>query len=900
MQQPHIRSTVLHRGIARALYSGVLATALCLSVPTTAWAQSGEPIIQFDIPAQPMSTALKAFADQAGIQMLYRTEVASNLVARPVKGNLEKRQALEQLLEGTGLEAVYSADDAVTIRPASAEQPSEVGKKSAAQTGVTASSEVESEVAGGGSSSARDRSAEKTLDTITVTGTRIRGGVNASPTITIGERQFKQEGFTDLGEVIRSLPQNFRGGQNPGVQAGAAVGDPTNNNISGGSALNLRGLGPGATLTLLNGRRLSYSGPNQAVDISAIPIEAVERIEIVPDGASAIYGSDAVGGVANVILKRDFDGVTLSTLYGDSADGGLKRHDYNVTAGATWNSGGLIATYMKSDQDPIFADQRDYAASMADPSTLYNGSDLSSGLVSAHHQLGDRAELRVDALRTVRERISYQAYPTYYNFGHAETTVKSFAPSIALSLSGDWTTTLGASHGTDKSIADTTRVAFNSGVRNLTANLCYCNETEAWELGAEGPLFSLGGRDMRLAIGLGTRRDDFAYKNLISGSVQGGERRNRYAYGELAIPVVDAGNARLGVQRLEFSIALRAEDYDGFGRVNTPKLGAIYDPNTDFTLKASWGRSFKTPTLIQMYASRGTELWSARQLGCSSCAATDQVLRSYGGDPDLDPERARTWTASVAFHPDSIPGLDAELTYFSIDYEQRVVNPTPSIATILSNPDYAQFVQYGPAVSQQEELIATYNDDFYNGMGAAYDPSKVIAIVSGHNVNVARQQAKGLDLSGSYSQEFSSGRLTYQAGASWLDLSQQSTPQAAAIDLSGMLYFPAKLNARLGTIWSQGGLSLSAFATYVSGVTNKTTSASEKTASFTTFDTTLRYETVPGVSPLAGLALSLSVDNVFNRPPPLFTQANPRFVPYDSTNYSAIGRYITVSVSKGW
>src|SRR5690348_14607978 len=187
------------------------------------------------------------------------------------------------------------------------------------------------------------------LPAVTVTGTRIRGGDTPSPVITIGSEQIQQEGFTDLGELIRSVPQNFSGGQNPGVTVGAIQGDPSNQNVTGGSGLNLRGLGPDATLTLLNGRRLSYGGFSQAVDISAIPVEAVERVEIVPDGASAIYGSDAVGGVANVILKRDFDGVTVGARYGGATDGGLITHEYNATAGTAWASGGLIATFKDID-----------------------------------------------------------------------------------------------------------------------------------------------------------------------------------------------------------------------------------------------------------------------------------------------------------------------------------------------------------------------------------------------------------------------------------------------------------------------------------------------------------------------------------------------------------------------
>src|SRR6185437_11661652 len=86
-----------------------------------------------------------------------------------------------------------------------------------------------------------------TLQAVAVTGTRIRGGVTASPTITINAQQIQDQGFSDLGEVIRSVPQNFSGGQNPGVTIGATQGGPDNQDVTGGSGMNLRGLGPDAT-----------------------------------------------------------------------------------------------------------------------------------------------------------------------------------------------------------------------------------------------------------------------------------------------------------------------------------------------------------------------------------------------------------------------------------------------------------------------------------------------------------------------------------------------------------------------------------------------------------------------------------------------------------------------------
>src|SRR3546814_9922404 len=106
----------------------------------------------------------------------------------------------------------------------------------------------------------------------------------AAPVIECTSEDIRNAGQTDLGEVARSLPKNFGGGHNPGI--GSGQGAPKENaNVNGASSFNLRGIGPNATLTLLNGNRFAYSGISSVIDVSAIPVSAVERIEIVADGA---------------------------------------------------------------------------------------------------------------------------------------------------------------------------------------------------------------------------------------------------------------------------------------------------------------------------------------------------------------------------------------------------------------------------------------------------------------------------------------------------------------------------------------------------------------------------------------------------------------------------------------
>lgn len=870
------------RAIVGALPRICLGFGIAWILVASAWANGSDTARDYDLPAANLAQSVNAISQRSGVQIVYKTGLLKNAKAGPVSGHLTVRQALDKALAGSGLVYKFIDNGTIVIRRApSAGKASPGAANSGKPSGENAASEKPT-----------------SLNTVSVTGTRIRGGTTPSPTITIDQAQMKEQGFTDLGEVIRSISQNFRGGQNPGIALGASAGGIANQNISGGSALNLRGLGPDATLTLLNGRRLSYDGFVQAVDISAIPLEAVDRIEVVPDGASAIYGSDAVAGVANVVLKPDFEGATIGARFGAAADGGLVTRDYTATTGGNWNSGGLIVTLKKEIQDPIYADQRDYTQSMDDPTTIYSGHDLRSGLLSFNQALGDIAELRLDALQTTRNVPGKFAYPGFYYSEPFSPTVSLIAPSVAFYVPGDWTITASFTRGRDEDDYKDYYVTPDSS--ELDAVGCYCNKSKSWEADAEGPLVHFGSNEIRLATGVGSRTNDFLIHSYISGTREGGSERSNFVYGELAVPLVSQQNARPGVHRLELSLAARGEDYSSFGRVTTPKVGIIYDPTTNFTLKTSWGRSFKAPTLLQRYENRISYLWNATQLGGTGLPDGSTVLMSYGGNSNLKPERARTWTTSLAFHPESMPGLDAELSYFRIDYTDRVAQPLIYLAKTLSDPAYAQFVSYSPTEQEQQQLLAAYGDAFYNYAGADYDPSKVVAIAQDQYINVGRQRAKGVDLTGTYRIDLGLGELQIRGSASWLESTQQNGADATPVQLAGTIFHPAKWNSRVGAVWESGGFTASGFVNYTQGVTSNLTAVTEQIGSFTTVDTTLRYETQAENRLLSGVVVSLSVQNLFDRPPPLFTPPYPSYAPFDSTNYSAIGRFTSVSVAKHW
>lgn len=169
---------------------------------------------------------------------------------------------------------------------------------------------------------AADAQAAGDLEEIVVTGSHIHGADAAgSKLIVIDHQQIDASGYERIEDVLATVTQN----SNRTNSATRDTGDDVNNYDNRGAEVQLRGVGLGTTLTLVNGQREGASGyQGSFVDISSIPASAVERIEILPEGSSALYGADAIGGVVNIILRKNFEGfearARASTAGGDATE----------------------------------------------------------------------------------------------------------------------------------------------------------------------------------------------------------------------------------------------------------------------------------------------------------------------------------------------------------------------------------------------------------------------------------------------------------------------------------------------------------------------------------------------------------------------------------------------------
>lgn len=226
------------------------------------------------------------------------------------------------------------------------------------------------------------------IDEVIVTGSLIpqTNMISSSPITEISTQDILLEGVTDTSDLLNGLPQVFQNSLTDFSSTSNPLSTP-----GGISTVNLRGLGPQRTLVLVNGRRLGVGdantgNPNPAPDINQIPTQLIERVDVVTGGASAIYGSDAVAGVVNFVMKKDFEGIEVDYQYGfarhdndsDLFSGLLDEAGYNdpgarkdgdnyalsllMGTGMNDGSGNITAFFTYRNQDPVLQGKRDFAA----------------------------------------------------------------------------------------------------------------------------------------------------------------------------------------------------------------------------------------------------------------------------------------------------------------------------------------------------------------------------------------------------------------------------------------------------------------------------------------------------------------------------------------------------------
>lgn len=196
---------------------------------------------------------------------------------------------------------------------------------------------------------------ETELAPIQVTGSKIKRTdlETSQPVLSITKAEIQATGVSQVGDILQSLSS-----------VGAAVNQVFNNGGDGTTLVDLRDLGSARTLVLVNGRRFAPSGDalSGAVDLNSIPTSIIERIEVLKDGASTIYGSDAIAGVINIITVDTFDGMEANAYFGETSEGDGRVESYDFTAGASNDDTSVVVNVSFQKNEPVFAGDREISA----------------------------------------------------------------------------------------------------------------------------------------------------------------------------------------------------------------------------------------------------------------------------------------------------------------------------------------------------------------------------------------------------------------------------------------------------------------------------------------------------------------------------------------------------------
>jgi len=358
-----------------------LSAAMALLSPVSAWGQAVTPpaiLHHFDIQDASLAQALTAFSEQSQTQILFESRLADGLQVHGFSGALTAAAALERLLEGTGV--VFQQVDARTFVIRGADTPTPPDQAAPPPSAAVIRARTSRRALNLQRLERANANIDDIIDPrerIVVTGTRLaRTNLQSlAPTTVVGQAEISASGSVELGEILAALPITSFSFSVENTQIS------TQN--AGLSAISLRHLGTSRTLVLVDGRRSgSNSGNGNRFATDTLPPEFVERIEVITGGASAVYGSDAVAGVVNFILRDDIEGLTLNARVGTSQDGGGDARTISITGGASASDGRahIMANFTYDENDGITADQREWA--LTPVSFDANDNQLDSGLSS--------------------------------------------------------------------------------------------------------------------------------------------------------------------------------------------------------------------------------------------------------------------------------------------------------------------------------------------------------------------------------------------------------------------------------------------------------------------------------------------------------------------------------------
>lgn len=869
-------------------------TGSCLAQTSTAAMSRIETQIQ----PQTLGSALKEFAQTRHMQVLYLAAEVENIRTPGASGRLTADEALSRLLNGTGLTYRYIDPNAISImRDSKRPQTSQdtAAAKSDHRSRATNDKRGASGSIGTDPAAVPNQGKGKpvtehkltALQAVVVTGTHIAGVKPIAPVMTITAEDIQRSGLPDLASTIRAQPEFYSGGANVGAIVGGGVnaGEP----YFEPSTANLRGIGANSTLTLLDGQRLAGNAAGEYVDLSAIPTAAIERVEVDTSGASAVYGADAVAGVVNIILRKNYDGEKADAYIGGTMDGGLVQR-YSALAGKSFEQhpAGVLIGYQFQSMDEILASQRDVSRGAGATTAIQPQEKTNALFLSAHYGPTRAVTAHIEGVYNHRTSVALeeQGDNQYVDDQFAITGGLKWLAAKAQTVAIDLTSSGDSASGLV--YAPSLKIFNPIGQQALQNRLLELSLT------GQGQLISLpGSRAVLWAAGAGYSRSyaDARYAHNSPPAISA-SRHKQHVYAELNIPIFPADTQRRGLNSLTVNVAGRHEHYSDFGSITVPKIGLAYSPIESITFSATWGKSFQPPTLYQSYA--GQQLIREPGRFFAGVSPSQEVLIVNGSNRELKPQTARTSTVTLEWRPvfASLRGMDASISYYTLDFRRRINLPITNFGQAVSNPLYAPFVVLNPSAALQAE-VASGVASTTNVYNLPVAPADVAALVFDTEQNLSRQTIHGIDANFLYRHSTAYGELMASAAGSWLSFDQETIPGSGLEQISGTIFNPPRFRARVMFGWERRIWGANFFVNHLSGETNTITRPPSRVCSWTTVDAQMRVA-------VNRVTLALSADNLLNKSPPSIPPVaglNPAGIGFDADNYSAVGRYLSLYAS---
>ncbi|HWK48716.1 MAG TPA: TonB-dependent receptor, partial [Steroidobacter sp.] len=864
-----------------------------LAFAASAAEQASSRQYEFDIPRTTRLMALHELSRQAdGLVLAYLSsddEEERSLVG-PVKGWLTVDEVLRVILRASQLSSRWIEGTMISVEP----RPE---------------SEVPLDWAAGTEAGTLPHSSDFDLsrlepEEILVLGWPIRDlALSVSPVVIVERDDLDAIGAPTLPEALRYLSQS-------------AYSRPEGYRSSGAQYAEMRGLGPDTALILINGRRVLPSAnslSSSAFDLNTIPMTAVERIEFLLDSGAAAYGSDAIGGIINIVLRDKVARPTVELRYG-GADGGAQQERVTLSAGLNkdrfhgavvfdyFDIGGLLGEQRSLWRDQDFRryggrDQRSLVSSpgnisalsgnlpgLADPVAAVPpaGSDFSatagqpnlesllrySSIVpeakrrtltaTGTARLTDRMTASGELLYANRHSTYYVVPPLlpsmpvpgpsplsagnpYNPFGTTVivnrllTEYPSQSQSVdsewlrwAVALEGDWgpwnwelsalrsdeQATTSLDHVVDLTAAMRALAnpdpalalnPFSSGPiasRAVLDSLLLPSEVNEFSSGGQqfagfvqGPVWLLPAGPVTTVLGGEWRSEKMRASNGVADSFDH-ERKVSAGFAQLRVPLVSDRLDRTmpGLRELTLTAGTRWDHYSGLARVLRSQLGLSWKPHRDFSVRVSGGSSFRPPSLYELYQPRISVVSRVTDPARGEVAP---VTLTLGGNDELDPVTARTFTAGVVYSPDSALNWNVSADWWHIDMKNRVVSVPPRL--MLANE-------------------ALFRDRIVRDEPTAAGQPGVLRSIDSSRINIGGVDTAGVDLAIRADFLTELGRFTPELQATWFERFESTDVPGQApvdrVDLASELGSILDWRAVLTLRWRRGALGAALAARY--------------------------------------------------------------------------------------